>query len=67
MSFIYQFEEKLFCHYICIHENVSVFCITAVRLDRKYTFLLIDIQCITCKECIFCVIDSMIHHGNICA
>ena len=67
MSFVYQLEEKLFRHYICIHEDVSVLCISAVRLNRKYTFLFVDIQCIAGKERIFRIVNRVIHHGDVCA
>ena len=42
--FCNQFKEKLFLHNIGIHEDVAVFCVSVVRLDREHTFLFVQIQ-----------------------
>ena len=65
MRFLHEIEEELLGHYICIHGDVPVLCVAAVRLDGEHALLLVDIQRVACKECFLRIVNGMIHHGNV--
>ena len=58
-------EEKIFLHYIGIHENVFVLRVSAVRLDRVNTFLFVDVQSIAAQELVLRCVYGVIHQGDV--
>ena len=47
MPFFDQVDKQFFFHYISIHEDISVLCISSVFFNRENTFLAVQIQKVT--------------------
>ena len=58
--FVDQFDEQIFLHNISIHEDIFILCISVILFQRKNSFLLVQVQCVTVQEIFFCSIYRMI-------
>ena len=66
LGFFDQFNEKLFIHNVCIHEDVAFLSASTVLFDGFNTFLFIQVQNITVEEFFSCIVHRLIQECDIC-